>query len=973
MRLVLRHTLPLLIFLAVVAAIPVHGQGFHDPLAVTLGSPGFEVASDGSADAAPALQRAIDRVQETTHQGVVLIPQGRYRFANTVHVWSGIRLLGIGPERPVFVLALSTPGFQQGSGKYMLWFTDERPAPGLSIGDASEFTFYSALSNIDFEIGEGNPVAVAIRFNVAQHGFIAHARFRLGSARAAIEAVGNQASDLDIEGGDYAIVTGKTSPAWQFLLMDSRLSGQRIAAISTHEAGFTLIPDRFAHVPIAIEIPPGQVEQLYGRDLSMQDISRAVLVAGDVQNLRSEITLEHIACDHVARFLEGASTIPSATAFAADTAFYLEDRLSLGLEISPDGRETGIRLRHAEHPLAHALAPVPTDIPALPPMTSWVDVRTLGAKGDGATDDTAALQRAIDTHPTLLLTSGLYRLTRSLRLRPDTTLLGLNPATAQLLFLDSDPALQGAGQAIPLLLAPSGSHPIVAGIGFATGNANPRAAGVEWRAGAGSLLDDASFIRGHTAYNALLAPAAPPPVPEAPRPSMQLDAQHPSLWVHDGGGGILRGIWSHAGTARAGLLVENTETPTSVYQFSCEHHLRQEVVLHHVTHWRLYALQTEEEKPEGADAVAVTLDSSHDLLFANTFLYRVSRNVAPKLNAIEARASDAVFANIRNFSQTRLAFDNSVFDQTSGISVRAHDLTSFALTPALHAPSPLPLPPAFAPEAQLTRLAGGFSNADGLTADDRGIAYFTDAAEHAIFRWNAAANRADLLAKVEASPMVLGFVAPDTLLAIDNEKSVTQIQISSGRVTPVSAVDQPQPGTTLLLPVGLHNELWTLNALLAHRGYIYRAGSNTALRSALLPEPRSYFYATGSSTAILAGGTWRPLLQSSQLAPFRVGDRHLLVSEDDAKAYTAELTAPETLSTDLFAQRGGTSVVSDAAGNVYLASGQVFIYDATGKQTGVLELPERPGSLCFGGPDRRTLFIAARAGLYAIRTASPGR
>lgn len=58
--------------------------------------------------------------------------------------------------------------------------------------------------------------------------------------------------------------------------------------------------------------------------------------------------------------------------------------------------------------------------------------------------------------------------------------------------------------------------------------------------------------------------------------------------------------------------------------------------------------------------------------------------------------------------------------------------------------------------------------------------------------------------------------------------------------------------------------------------------------------------------------------------------------------------------------------VVDAAGNVDVASGQVWIYNRDGRPIGLLEVPERPGSLAVGGPDERTLFIGARTGLYAI-------
>ncbi len=946
---------------------PVRPEDAH---AVYLTRHDFGALGDGEADDSDALQRAIDRVQETTHHGVVFVPEGRYRLTRPIHVWAGIRLIGFGAQRPVLVLAANTPGFQEGADRYMLWFTDERTPEGQPIADASEFTFFSAASNIDFEIGEGNPAAVAIRFNVAQHSFVSHADFRLGSARAAIEQVGNQASDIHIHGGQFGIVTGKTSPAWQFLLMDSSFDTQQVAAIRTHEAGFTLVRDRFADVPVALEIPEGEVEQLYGRDLQMKNISETVLRLGEVRNLRNEITLENVACEHVRRFVEGApgDDLPRAT------PFFTEARFTLGLEIGPDGREQGIVLRHREQATDGPAPAPPSDIPTLPPMRSWVNVQEIGAKGDGGTDDTAVLQQAIDAHQTLFFPSGFYRLSGSLHLRANTVLIGFSPFTTQFIVADNDPHFQGDGPPIPLVVASRGSANIVTGIGIATGNANPRAAGVEWLAGEKSMLDDLDFWRGRSEYVRALEPMAPPPLPPAQRPPMQLDAQYPSLWVHDGGGGILRGIWSHGGTAKAGLLIEDTETPGVIYQFSCEHHLHDEVRLDHAANWKIYDLQTEEENPEGADAVAVELEAVHDVMFANTYLYRVSRNVLPKPWAVVSHDSTAVnFDDVKVFSQTRLAFDNSVFDQGSRVEVRAHHFVHFALEGNLHRGAPLPLPSAFPPGASLERDATGFSNASGLTADDTGAIYFSDAAKHTIYRYDSDKREAAVLAHTDQSPMVLGFVAPSTLLAINNERSVSAVDVRSGVVSQVSGADTPRSGTVLLLPVGLHNELIQLNWLLQHKGYTYRIGSNTAIRSALLPQPRGYYYAPDSNTAILAGGTWRPLLQSSQLAPFAVRDQHFIVSEDDARTWTGQLGPEETLTARLFAERGGTSVVSDMAGNVYIAGDQVYVYDRDGRPEGILEVPERPGSLAFGGRNRRTLFIGARGSLYAIQTRAPGQ
>ncbi len=921
-----------------------------DPRAVYL------AASDGSSDQSSALQQAIDHAQESVHHGIVFIPEGRYRIEHTVHVWAGIRLIGYGATRPVFVLPANSPDFQSGPDHYLLWFTDERTPAGQPIADASEFTFYSALSNINFELGDGNPSAVAIRFNVAQHSFVAHADFKVGAARAALEAVGNQAHDIHVHGGDYGIITGKTSAAWQFLLMDSTFDHQRKAAISTHEAGFTLIRDRISDVPVAIEIPPEQVEQLYGRDLQLDRVATG-LQLGDAKNLRNEINLTNVACSHVKRFLAAvaAAQWPSAP-------FYVEEHLSLGLDIGPDGREQGIRLHHHERITSAQPAPLRTDIPNQPPMSEWTNVRTLGVIADGVADDTAAVQRAIDGHRVLYFPSGMYRLTGSLHLRPDSVLIGFSPFTTQFTLIDADPRFQAGGSAIPLLIAPPRGRNIVTGFGISTGNLNPRACGIEWRAGPASLLEDTEFIRGHDEAGRFFGPAMPKPPEGIP---MELDAQYPSLWVHDGGGGIFRDNWSHAGTAKAGLLVENTTTPGVIYQLSNEHHMEREVRFDHAANWTVYDLQTEEERPEGADAVALEVVASHHLLFANTYMYRVSRNIIPKLYAATAdHADDVTFENVKVFSQTRLAFDNSVFDQASGVAVRAHHFAHFVLTPELKQ--------AVSAGPKVQQIATGFSNATGVTVDSTGQLYFTDAAMHVIYRYSPAEHKTAILAMTRQMPQVLGFVAPSTLLAVNWERTVSSIDARSGQITDIAAVNAAQPDTTLVLPVGLHNEEIQLEWLIEGVGYKYRFGSNTATRSELQAEPRFYYYAPGTTTAIMTGPkppryaawSWRPLPESCQLAPFSLGAEHYITSEDDEKTYTGTLDTVNKLTAKLAVERGGTSVVTDNAGNIYIASGEVFVYDKTGRQVGVFDVPERPSSLAISNG---TLFIAARSSLYAVR------
>jgi hypothetical protein len=324
---------------------------------------------------------------------------------------------------------------------------------------------------------------------------------------------------------------------------------------------------------------------------------------------------------------------------------------------------------------------------------------------------------------------------------------------------------------------------------------------------------------------------------------------------------------------------------------------------------------------------------------------------------------------MHNFSMTRLAYDNSVFNATSGVRVRTHDFTFFEIAATSQPGPPLPLPAAFASGAHLRPLASGFSNASGLDTDDQGHLFFTDAAMHKIYRWNPETTHAELLTDQVASPQAVGFVAPHSLLAVDLSKAVYSVDPQTGAVARLSPTQAPQDGTDLLLPVGFHNSMETLVRQMERRGVVYAPRSNMAIVADVTDEPRDFFYATGTKTAVMAGGTWQPMLQASQWDVIRIGEERLAASEEDDATYRITLTGLKGLGITPFVSRGGSSVVTDVAGNVYLAEGQLYVYNSAGKQTGMVE---RPSSLAFGGSDHRTLYIGARASLYSIRTAAAG-
>ena len=98
------------------------------------------------------------------------------------------------------------------------------------------------------------------------------------------------------------------------------------------------------------------------------------------------------------------------------------------------------------------------------------------------------------------------------------------------------------------------------------------------------------------------------------------------------------------------------------------------------------------------------------------------------------------------------------------------------------------------------------------------------------------------------------------------------------------------------------------------------------------------------------------------------GQRVYVSSESEDRTYSGIVAADGTLH-DLqpFAERGGECVAVDRSGNVYIANGQIFVYDAAGKNIGQIDVPERPIDIVFGGAGHRTLFILAHHALFAAK------
>jgi sugar lactone lactonase YvrE len=968
-------------------ALPLWGASYYpvrlqDAKAVYLTKDRFPVHGDGLADDSAAIQSAIDQAAATHNEGILFVPEGRYRITQTIYIWPGIRVIGYGATRPVFVLADNTPGYQTGLG-YMFLFAGGRPnpnrgidyasgrspqpiegtvPPNATIPDANPGTFYSAMSNVDFEVGEGNGAAVAIRFHVAQHCYLAHIDFHMGTALAALKDIGNEAEDLHFYDGQYGIVTGKPSPGWQFTLLDSTFERQFVAAISEHEAGLTLIHDTFHNEGLAIDIDPGYSEELWVKDSRFDNIYGPAILFGNEKNPRTEINLEDIVCRHVKTSF--AEMRESKREFAGPGDIYKVKSFSHGLAVNGAADEGEIRTSFD----AEEMHDFPSDsrnaIAALPPADSWVNLQTLGAKGDGVTDDTAAIQKAIAEHTVLYIPMGRYLVTDTIRLRPDTVLIGLHPSMTQFDLADGTAAFQGPGAPRALLETPQGGHNIVTGIGLFTGGINSRAVGALWMAGADSMMDDVRFLGGHgtnAADGTRMNPYNNTHTAD-PNNKYRWDAQYPSLWITNGGGGTFADIWTPSTFAQAGLYISNTTTPGHVYELSSEHHVRNEIRLDGVQNWDLDALQTEEERGESPFALPLEILRSRNITIANYHGYRViSSNQPFPMAASVSESSEIRFRNVHVDSNSKVSFDNSVVDSTHHGEVRAREFARLDIpgTPDLSklvAPSKL-----LEPAAQVKQLATGFFNISGAAVDSAGKLYFVDAHWQRIYSWSAENHEAVVVRNTPLEPENLAFDKAGDLLVVSRS--------GNGKIYSFRP-DAPEDQITMLEPQTAQ-EHPEMSALIPASVWNTRDFTQKRLWQFISPD-HSVMITAGDDFVrgqLQWGTKMADVLRGFGLVNAVTGHPFYVTAEDEQRTYKGTVTSSGSIADlHLFAEEGGEGLAQDQRGNLYLAAGQVLAYSPDGKQLEKINVPERPIDLIFGGPDRRTLYILTHHSLYSVRT-----
>lgn len=703
----------------------------------------FSIKADGSADVSDALQEALNAAKhKESGCGILFVPEGVYKLSKTIYVPAGVRLIGYGAKRPVFVLTKNAPGFREetsetNKGKYLFWFISGNYRPGRPVTDANAGTFYSSLMNADIRIEDGNPNASAIRAHFAQHCSISNVTIHVGKGRAGIVDAGNHLENVSVFGGEYGIDTDKSAPGWPIMLLNTYFEGQRKSAILTNEGGLTIVRMKVKDVPVAVEIKEDAPDRLFMEDCIFENVRRTGVILTDAGNAATQINLRNIQCKNVPVFSLERSTNEQVPGKGKT---YRVTRFTFGF--NADSLEDAPQIaREAETETIKSIIPLDaSDTPMLPAMDQWVNIRDLGAKGDGFSDDTPIFREAVEKYTNIYLPQGWYVVKDPLVLKQNTNLIGLHPGTTIMLTLGGNPAFSGFGAPQAQLTTPKGGKNIVCGIFLNADAYNYRAVNCKWMAGEGSYLYDVKFSghdknrffhNGQSAANPLEKPM--PITPETHDLILRAwDNQHWSLWITNGGGGTFRDLWTANEYSSAGLYVSHTETPGRIYGMSLEHHLRNEAIFRNVANWKIYDFQFEVEA-EGVDTQPLDLIDCRNMTFANFYSYRVSRMLKSYPSAIRTwNCKDIEFLNLHNYAHARVKFTSnaSLYDVNTRHEARRWEFARLKLTGEENRKYPLNNE-----KGKAEVIVSGFEFIDGLAKDSRGNIYFCESRMRAFISW----------------------------------------------------------------------------------------------------------------------------------------------------------------------------------------------------------------------------------------------
>lgn len=270
------------------------------------------------------------------------------------------------------------------------------------------------------------------------------------------------------------------------------------------------------------------------------------------------------------------------------------------------------------------------------------------------------------------------------------------------------------------------------------------------------------------------------------------------------------------------------------------------------------------------------------------------------------------------------------------------------------------------PVGKVQRLHTDFAFTEGPAADADGNLYFTDIPNNRIHKRDASGT---LTVFVEPSGHCNGLlVVGNRLLACEMDGQLKQYDLATAEQTslaseykgtrfnaPNDLVIDKTGGIYFTDPRYRAPEPWPQGT----EAVYYRAADGKVKR--LVEDriaPNGIILSPDEKTLYVIPSMEKQMWSYAVEAPGKIGKGKVFCT----------LTQPEGKD-----DTGGDGLTIDTNGNLYITTALgLQVFDPTGKQLGIIEIPEHPANVAFGGKDNKTLFVTARQSLYSVETSAIG-
>jgi gluconolactonase len=269
------------------------------------------------------------------------------------------------------------------------------------------------------------------------------------------------------------------------------------------------------------------------------------------------------------------------------------------------------------------------------------------------------------------------------------------------------------------------------------------------------------------------------------------------------------------------------------------------------------------------------------------------------------------------------------------------------------------LPETVAPGAVLKLVTNGFSWAEGPSCDKDGNVFFTDQNNNRIMKWSAADGLVTEWLKPSGRANGMNFDAKGNLLACCDEKTELWSIAPDGTHTVLchefDGKPLDGPNDVWVMPNG---GMYLTDPFYARNWWNYRQR----------PQDSEEVYYLAPDHKELKRVT-TDLTKPNGIVGTPDG-KILFVSDIQRRqTWAYDPQADGTLANKrLICADGSDGMTIDELGNLYLTGNgnSVRVWDKDGKSLGRIPVPQTTANICFGGKDKKTLFITATSGLYAI-------